>query len=280
VTQTEDLDFAAEIVLATTRFADSLVQADPLAEVPTCPGWTADDLAWHLAELQSFWAAIVHGRLADPREAPQVARRRPADLADTLALVHDTAAHLADALHSTPPDETVWTWSTDRRVAFVARAQAHEAAIHAVDARAFRPPSPEPQAPPLALAVDGIDMALRLVMPSPTSSRELGSGTGSIEATDTRATWRVRISPDANHTHPCSVAVVDDTDLEAGSFTLRGGQIDLPFTAVISFSDGLMVGEHVWFDLGELCSQVGADEATVRVAAAELGAALGATSAV
>ena len=55
-----------------------------------------------------------------------------------------------------------------------------------------------------------------------------------------------------------------------------GGVLDLPFTAIIAFRDGLMAGEHVWFDLAEFCAQVGADVVAVRAAAAELGAALGA----
>src|SRR5262245_23195644 len=39
----------------------------------------------------------------------------------------------------------------------------------------------------------------------------------------------------------------------------RGGRLNLPFTAVISFRDGLMAGEHIWFDLASFCEQAGAD---------------------
>jgi hypothetical protein len=53
-----------------------------------------------------------------------------------------------------------------------------------------------------------------------------------------------------------------------------GGPLDLPFTAVISFRDGLMAGEHVWFDLGSFCDQVGADLDSVRTATAELAGSL------
>src|SRR5437588_2102601 len=39
---------------------------------------------------------------------------------------------------------------------------------------------------------------------------------------------------------------------------LRGGPVDFPFTAVISFRDGRMAGEHIWYDLELFCDQAGA----------------------
>jgi SnoaL-like polyketide cyclase len=57
-----------------------------------------------------------------------------------------------------------------------------------------------------------------------------------------------------------------------------GGPLDLPFTAVISFRDGLMAGEHIWFDLADFCAQAGADVDAVRQAAAGLATALSRTS--
>jgi SnoaL-like domain len=54
----------------------------------------------------------------------------------------------------------------------------------------------------------------------------------------------------------------------------RGGTLDLRFTAVISFREGRMAGEHVCFDLDDFCRQVGAEPAAVRDAAAALAATL------
>jgi hypothetical protein len=54
----------------------------------------------------------------------------------------------------------------------------------------------------------------------------------------------------------------------------RGGPLDFEFTAVISFRDGLMAGEHIWYDLDDFCRQVGADVDAVRAAATELAAAV------
>ena len=54
---------------------------------------------------------------------------------------------------------------------------------------------------------------------------------------------------------------------------LRGGPVDFPFTAVISFRDGRMAGEHIWYDLELFCDQAGADADAVRAAAGALSTA-------
>jgi hypothetical protein len=51
---------------------------------------------------------------------------------------------------------------------------------------------------------------------------------------------------------------------------MNGGALDFPFTAVITLRDGLMEGEHIWYDLDLFCEQAGADVAAVRAAAAAL----------
>jgi ketosteroid isomerase-like protein len=48
----------------------------------------------------------------------------------------------------------------------------------------------------------------------------------------------------------------------------RGGRLDFPFTAVITFRDGKMAGEHVFYDLDLFCEQAGLDVDAVRTAAA------------
>jgi steroid delta-isomerase-like uncharacterized protein len=49
-----------------------------------------------------------------------------------------------------------------------------------------------------------------------------------------------------------------------------GGPVSFAFTTAISFRDGKMLGEHVWFDLDDLCRQAGVDADAVRAAAAEV----------
>jgi hypothetical protein len=61
---------------------------------------------------------------------------------------------------------------------------------------------------------------------------------------------------------------------EVLGITAAGGPVDFRFTAVISFENGAMSGEHVWFDLNDFCGQAGVDAQLVRQAANELGASL------
>src|SRR5665647_3398698 len=57
--------FLAVIREQSERFLEALngVQAD--APVPSCDGWLADDLLWHLAEVQHFWAVVAAGAPGD-----------------------------------------------------------------------------------------------------------------------------------------------------------------------------------------------------------------------
>jgi SnoaL-like polyketide cyclase len=47
----------------------------------------------------------------------------------------------------------------------------------------------------------------------------------------------------------------------------NGGALDFAFTAVLSFRDGLMVGEHIYYDLAEFCAQAGLDLRAVQESA-------------
>jgi SnoaL-like domain len=51
---------------------------------------------------------------------------------------------------------------------------------------------------------------------------------------------------------------------------ITGGPVDFEFTAVITLRDGLMAGEHIWYDLDGFCQQIGAPVSDVRAAASAL----------
>ena len=106
--------------------------AGPDAPVPSCPGWTAIDLAWHIGEVHEFWGTIVADRLDAPDGYVQ--SPRPETFDDTVTFAESTAAVLLDALQSTDPATPVWTWGSDRTAGFVLRRMAHETAVHRLDA--------------------------------------------------------------------------------------------------------------------------------------------------
>lgn len=53
------MDVLGHLERDSRRFLTVLRDVDGRTPVPTCPDWTADDLLFHLAEVQSFWARIV-----------------------------------------------------------------------------------------------------------------------------------------------------------------------------------------------------------------------------
>ena len=130
---------------------------DPAARVPSCPGWDAADLLWHLAGVQLFWSRVVRLRPASPDDAaiaqlPEA--ERPASYAELLEAFDDYSHALATELERADPDDEAWHWSGDNRVATTFRRQAHEALIHRVDAELAAGLPVTPLDP--ALADDGV----------------------------------------------------------------------------------------------------------------------------
>ena len=138
------------------KFRDTLADCDPAAPVPTCPDWRADDLLWHLGEVQHWWTWMVQHRPKGPDEYPEPAR--PGDHAALLSFYDEQYTALVDALADADPAEPAWTWHPDHKdVAFIFRRQAHEALIHRRDAElAAHTISPFPA----DLAAAGVDAVL------------------------------------------------------------------------------------------------------------------------
>lgn len=153
------MDHLTAIVRESARFRAALVDADPGAPVPTCPGWSADDLLHHLAEVQDFWAYVLREGVTDEpdRDPPP----RPGTRAGLLAVFDTAHAALVDQLGQLDPTETRWSWAEEQTVGFTLRRQAHEALVHRVDAEltvgaARAPIDPE-------LATDGVAEALEVM---------------------------------------------------------------------------------------------------------------------
>ncbi len=138
------------------RFRDVLADCDPAADVPTCPDWRADDLLWHLGEVQHWWTWMVTHRPKGPDDYPEP--ERPKDHAGLLAFFDEHYAALVDALAVAEPADEAWTWHPEHKnVGFILRRQAHEALIHRRDAElAAHALSPFP----VDLAADGVDEVL------------------------------------------------------------------------------------------------------------------------
>lgn len=112
-------------------------RAGMAAPVPACPGWRVADLLRHTSYVHRWATGIVAQRLARPPDAlaeEEILRLGPGDgeLVDWFGQGH---AALVRALEEAPPDAQCWAFlHAPSPLAFWARRQAHETAIHRVDA--------------------------------------------------------------------------------------------------------------------------------------------------
>ena len=134
------------------RFRDVLATADLDARVPSCPDWDARALLDHLTGVQWHWGTVVRERITEDGELepPPFPQERDA----LLSAYDDASAALQASLRDTDPATEVWMWAEDKRVGFIARRQALEAAVHRMDAELAAGVPVTPVDP--ALASDGV----------------------------------------------------------------------------------------------------------------------------
>jgi uncharacterized protein (TIGR03083 family) len=139
-------------------------QAGPDAPVPTCPGWRIRDLVRHVGSVHRWATGYVAGQHAAPVPGPteeEMIRSGPAGDQDLLGWFLEGHQALVTALEQADPAMICWTFlEAPSPLAFWARRQAHETAIHRVDAQRAAagpagPATPGGFAP--GLAADGID---------------------------------------------------------------------------------------------------------------------------
>ncbi len=228
-----DLDYLAHLASESSRFGAVLGQTLSHASVPSCPGWTADDLLWHLAEVQWFWGTIVRDQVSGPA-ADEVKPRRPAPGAALWDFFTQASHDLVQALASASASSPAWTWSSDQTVGFIRRRQAHEALIHRVDAELIVGDRSPMDA---HLSADGIDEVLRVMYGGlpPWASFSAGSpGCIRLSTSDTSHSWLV--SPGRltgtdpadgrGYDEPCLQVVDADADVDVGA-TVTGKAADL-----------------------------------------------------
>jgi uncharacterized protein (TIGR03083 family) len=175
--------------------AGAAARRDLDAPVPTCPGWTTRDLLRHLGYVHRWASAHVAQaspvRLASLSEA-EVLAQGPQDGA-LVQWFLDGHAELVTTLRTADPDVACWTFmGTESPLDFWSRRQAHETAIHRIDAERVSGPAGSIA---IAFAADGVDELIMSFTPrekTPMHSstpRSLG-----LHATDTGDRWRVVIS--------------------------------------------------------------------------------------
>ncbi|MEU1507362.1 maleylpyruvate isomerase N-terminal domain-containing protein [Kitasatospora sp. NPDC005748] len=141
--------------------ADAAARTDLAAPVPTCPDWQLRDLVLHTGQVHRWATALVRDGHREPLDAEGERAAwgpEPSDaaLVDWFRTGH---AALVAALAAAPADLECWSFlPAPTPLAFWARRQAHETAVHRFDADA----AAGADGPRVAtgLALDGIDELL------------------------------------------------------------------------------------------------------------------------
>jgi uncharacterized protein (TIGR03083 family) len=189
-----------QIRIQSEAFRAAAVKAGPEARVPTCPEWTVQQLVTHLARVYAFAIASAQ----TPPDADRPSRpNAPEGWDELLTWWAEQRDALTDLLERTDPDAPAWVFAVEgpRVVGFWARRQAHETAIHRLDAEHALAGSAAPSAVPTLVfgpefAADGIDEFLTL-------QRSVGhrrgwsdkSGRLLFHAADAGRAWQVRLRP-------------------------------------------------------------------------------------
>ena len=162
----------------------------PDTAVPTCPEWDVAALVGHQGEVHRWAAANLRGEPDPPKpEAP----------ADVMPWYDEGLSQLVDTLKNTDDDLTAMVFLKDAPPPrlFWARRQAHETAIHSVDAvaaaRGAVPPVGE-LGLAAGLAADGIDELLTGFITRETGKLRASPGyTLVVRTDDTGHAWTVRV---------------------------------------------------------------------------------------
>jgi uncharacterized protein (TIGR03083 family) len=172
-----------------TALVDAAEAAGLDAGVPTCPEWTVADLLGHIGRVHRFAAgnadrAPDEGFWSGQIDIPEPSARP--------SWVREGAVALAAALDRAS-DAPAWTWIPPSTIGFWQRRQAHETAMHRVDAQSARGDvdgiDPE-------LAADGIDEWLDIVGNTPFKPPPTGAGESlHFHCTDVEGEWLVRLVP-------------------------------------------------------------------------------------
>jgi uncharacterized protein (TIGR03083 family) len=180
------------------RLAVAAAAAGLDAPVPTCPEWVVRDLVRHQGGVHRWATGVVAGPRTEVWnvELEEVVGTWPADAA-LVEWFEEGHAALVAALCAASPDLDCWTFlAAPSPLAMWARRQAHETAMHRVDAELAAGGSPTPFTP--AFAADGIDELLSCFITRPgRGARSDPAKSLRVHCSDTTESWLVEFTADS-----------------------------------------------------------------------------------
>ena len=202
------------------RMVSVLEGIDLEAPVPSCPEWVVRDLVRHQAGVHAWARTIVGKRLAESpdRDMEQLVGGWPADH-ELLWWFQAGCEALGDVLEKAPEQLQCWTFlEAPSPLIHWARRQAHETAIHSVDAELAAGRLPKVFDP--AFAADGIDELLTAFVTRRGRGPEADRPTSfAVQCTDSGDAWTVYYDPEKALTER-----LPDPDADA---VVRGSASDL-----------------------------------------------------
>jgi uncharacterized protein (TIGR03083 family) len=184
----------------------SIAARDLTAAVPSCPGWSVEDLVRHVAEVYLHKTECMRLGAFPKPWPPDTSTEEP------LALLDRSYAALVAEFAARSPDAPTATWyKPDQTVGFWIRRMAQETVVHRIDAELALG---EPVSPvPADLALDGVDEVLERFLSYATEEWPDDFG-DHLDGCDGRAvlvsagerSWLVRLDPGVVRVGPGSEA--------------------------------------------------------------------------
>jgi uncharacterized protein (TIGR03083 family) len=173
-------------------FHAAVAEADPNADVPSCPGWTVSHLIHHLGSNYRYvHEHVVRGVTTAP-ERPLKSILDEPHAADQLTWFDEQLAAVLGTLDALDPETPAWNWApAAKRAAFWQRRMAHETTIHRWDAQMAIGRVDPIEA---RLAADGVAEVLDTWVPAGRRAVEGDfAGLVALVATDLEHTWLIRL---------------------------------------------------------------------------------------
>jgi uncharacterized protein (TIGR03083 family) len=170
--------------------------------VPSCPGWTVQDLVGHVAGTYAMVAGLARRGVTRPPEWPPAATTEKATTStattgttaapDPLAWWNEHFTRLITLFDGLDPAFPAWNWAPQpKRAEFWYRRMAHETAVHRWDAQLA-----VGQCEPIEakLAADGVTEVIDSWLPAGKRKGPVDQyGVVALRATDVEEVWDVRL---------------------------------------------------------------------------------------
>lgn len=179
------MDFAAEFLAENQAFGALIAAGDPATEVPTCPGWTLQQLFRHVGR-GNRWAAQMVADRATENLDPRTVRGGKPPVGQELEWLDEGGRLLVSAADDAA-DTEVWTFLGPRPASWWVRRRLHEVLVHGVDAALAlgQPVALEPD-----LAADAVSEFLDIVTQFDAARNALQDGQSvHLHAVDAAGEW-------------------------------------------------------------------------------------------